>query len=72
MFAFSVQARTFLRACYSSVACTCAVSVRVGDDVIVIDSCENSGNLVVQMYIHDTLTPGTQLLQYGGGTKYQV
>ena len=53
-------------------ACTCAVAARIGDDVIMIDSCESGGALVVKVHLNGQLTPGTQLLQFNGGTKYQV
>ena len=57
--------------------CTCAVSVKSGDDVIVIDRCgaeldAEDSVIEVKMYVNDQLTPGTQILQYDDGHEYRV
>ena len=57
--------------------CTCAVSVKSGDDVIVIDRCgakldAEHSVIEVKMYVTNQLTPGTKILQYDDGHEYRV
>ena len=71
------EVRPFIRRC-GNVACNCAVAIRSGDDIILIDSCGPrdapyaAGTLVVRFYLNGDLTPGTSLHQYDDGLKYEV
>ena len=69
----------FQRKCNDFAACLCAIAIRSGDDVIVIDSCgpnetpvSRTPQLEVRLYLNSGLTPGTQIEQYNGGTSYKV
>lgn len=71
--------RTFYRKCNRGKAtCNCAVAVRSGDDVIVIDRCGASSStskykaLKMTLYLNGQLTKGTRVIAYGGGKKYEV
>ena len=71
------EVRPFIRRC-GNVACNCAVAIRSGDDIILIDSCGPrdapyaAGTLVVRFYLNGDLTPGTSLHQLNDGLKYEV
>jgi len=68
--------------------CNCAVMVRSGDDVLVIDRCvrrrhrmpppseyfsdDHAPAMSVQLYVNDRLTPGTRVHQLADGRKYIV
>lgn len=69
--------QTFVRKCLGHVACTCTVSIRSGNDVIIIDSCgerakANGGSMQLEVYLNGQFTPGTKILQYNDGRKYKV
>lgn len=73
------QVRTFYRKCNKGRAtCNCAVAVRSGDDVIVIDRCGPTSTagkykaLKITLYLNGELTKGTKVLAFGGGKKYEV
>ena len=71
------QVRTFYRSCRKKASCNCAVAVRSGDDVIVIDRCaaqdsEPDTQMVIRTYITGELTPGTRIVRYVGGREYRV
>ncbi|XP_033756294.1 uncharacterized protein LOC117339038 [Pecten maximus] len=73
----SSSVRVFFRKCNGRAACNCAVAVRSGDDVILIDRCgPDSDNaqphLDVRSYINDDLTLGTRVVKYEGGKEYRV
>ena len=42
------QVHTYYKRCNSRAMCNCAVSVRVGDDVILVDKCGGKNNLIIQ------------------------
>lgn len=75
-----LQVRTFYRKCNRGRAtCNCAVAVRSGDDVIVIDRCgptvTTSGKykpIKITLFLNGQLTAGTRILSFGGGKKYEV
>ena len=54
------------------------MAVRSGNDVIVLKACPNErgkpGNtpLEVIIYKHGELTPGTKIMSFNGGKKYEV
>jgi len=68
--------------------CNCAVMVRSGDDVLVIDRCvrrrhrmpppqagysdDRGPAMTVALYLNDQLTPGTRIHQLADGRKYIV
>ncbi|XP_041368567.1 uncharacterized protein LOC121382945 isoform X2 [Gigantopelta aegis] len=71
------EVRTFYRSCRKKASCNCAVAVRSGDDVIVIDRCaaqdsDPDTQMVVRTYITGELTPGTRIVRYVGGREYRV
>ena len=73
----SAQVHTTVEKCYNTVACTCAVSIRSGDDVIVVDSCREralakGGNMMVDVLLNGELTPGTLILSENNGRKIKV
>ncbi len=58
-------------------ACTCAISIRSGDDVIVVDSCREralakGGNMMVDVLLNGELTSGTKILSENNGRKIKV
>ena len=74
---FSPQVRTFLRNCNGKASCNCAVAVKSGDDIIVIDRCGprkgvKAHPIVPRLYLNGELTPGTRIIRQSGGRKYQV
>ena len=76
----AIQVNTFLRQCaaVAEATCNCAVAVKSGDDVIVIDRCgAKRGSRVdvpmtVTAYLNGKLTSGTKVYQYKGGDEYRV
>lgn len=70
------EVRTFYRNCNKKASCNCAVAVRSGDDVILIDRCGPSmgkrSPMTIKIYLNGGLTPGTKILQFSGGKKYKV
>ena len=67
-----------MRSCARRATCNCAVAVKAGDDVIVVDRCgAERGNRVdvpmtVTAYLNNELTSGTKVYQYKGGDEYRV
>lgn len=58
-------------------ACTCTVSIRSGDDVIIVDSCgeralAKGGQMQVEVLLNGELTPGTKILSENNGNKIKV
>ena len=73
------EVRTFQRRCNGHAACHCAIAIRSGDDVILIDSCgpdatpeTRTPQIEVRLYLNGDLTPGTEIIQYDGGRTYKV
>ena len=73
------EVRTFQRRCNGHAACHCAIAIRSGDDVILIDSCGPDATpetrmpqIEVRLYLNGDLTPGTEIIQYDGGRTYKV
>jgi hypothetical protein len=73
------QVRTFYRRCNRVAACNCAVAVRSGDDVILVDVCGPSMKktsrrtpYTLKMYLSGDLTPGTEVIRKSGGKTYEV
>lgn len=70
--------RTFYRDCNKKATCNCAVAIRSGDDVILIDRCGQSAKIqrrkrmTIKIYKNGELTPGTRIRRFGGGKKYEV
>lgn len=74
-----LQVHTFYRSCNKKASCNCAVAVRSGDDVIVLDVCgktRRSGKkrrpLTKKLFLNGELTPGTSVYQHNKGKKYEV
>ena len=71
---------TFQRECngYPGATCNCAVAVRSGDDVIVVDRCgaekttEISDVLSFKAFVNGELTPGTEVTKLPGGSEFMV
>lgn len=80
----TIQVHTFFLNCNGHASCNCAVAVQSGDDVILIDQCEQSHNtktkkgkkkrkpLDVKMFLNGDLTEGTIVERRGGGKYYTV
>ncbi|XP_041370718.1 uncharacterized protein LOC121384400 [Gigantopelta aegis] len=73
------EVRTFLRNCNGKASCNCAVAVKSGDDIIVIDRCgpqkaasDKRRPIVPRLYLNGELTPGTRVIMQSGGRKYQI
>ena len=73
------EVRTFQRRCNGHAACHCAIAIRSGDDVILVDSCgpestpkKRTPQIEVRLYLNGDLTPGTEIIQYDGGRTYKV
>lgn len=69
--------RSYYRKCNNDRAsCNCAAAVKVADDVLVVDKCGPNRTvnspLSVKLYLTGSLEPGTQILQFNGGKKYEV
>ena len=74
-----LQVHTFQRRCNRHAACHCAVAIRSGDDVIVIDSCgarrtsnRRPGTVAIRMILNGELTPHTRILRINNGKGYKV
>ncbi|CAL1528025.1 unnamed protein product [Lymnaea stagnalis] len=80
------EVRSLYRHCSAlntRVTCNCGASVRVGDDVIVFNTCDARQNLPpfnhvgssvinVEIYKNGEFTPGTRIKRIGSGQKYEV
>lgn len=60
-------------------AWNCALAVKSGDDVILLDVCGPSVKattrkpiFTIKMYLNGVLTPGTEVISHGGGKTYEV
>lgn len=69
----------FYRSCNGKASCNCAVAVRSGDDVIVVDRCgptmgksSKKTPMTLKMFLNGALTEGTEVLRKAGGKKYIV
>ena len=71
-----IQVRAYYRSCNGRASCNCAAAVRIGDDVVVVDKCGpergKTSPVEVQLFLKGQLEPGTQIVQYNGGKKYEV
>ncbi|XP_078311454.1 uncharacterized protein LOC111132750 [Crassostrea virginica] len=71
---------TFYRSCNKRASCNCAVAVRSGDDVIVLDVCGQTRStgkkkrrpLTKKLFLNGELTPGTSVFQHRKGKKYEI
>ncbi|KAJ8316790.1 hypothetical protein KUTeg_004694 [Tegillarca granosa] len=70
---------TFYRSCNGKASCNCAVAIKAGDDVILIDKCgPKSANslgfypITYRLYRNGQLTPGFKLLRFDEGRKFLV
>lgn len=67
-----------MRSCNGRASCNCAIAVRSGDDVIVVDICgvkRKRGKkipLKAYMYLNGDLTSGTSIISYKNGINYKV
>lgn len=72
------QVHVFYRSCNGRASCNCAVAVRSGDDVILIDKCgpkmnaNKRGSLKISLFINGELTPNTHILSINNGNKFKV
>ncbi|XP_012946827.1 uncharacterized protein LOC101855535 [Aplysia californica] len=74
------EVRAFYRKCAGGRAsCNCAVAIRAGDDVILIDKCgpvDSGANsfypMTTKMFRKGTLTPGFRVLSQYEGREYKV
>ncbi|XP_029649426.2 uncharacterized protein LOC115223143 [Octopus sinensis] len=73
------EIHSFYRNCNGRASCNCAVAIKSDDDVIVFDRCGASAGAVAKkseilrkIYLNGELNPGTKILQFGEGRKYQV
>lgn len=73
------QVHIFRRECGAgaNIVCTCAVAVRSGDDVVVIDRCGADANstqdyITIHMYNNGDFTKGTAVHQIDDGHGYMV
>ena len=69
----------FYRSCNGKASCNCAVAVRSGDDVIVVDRCgatmgksKKKTPMKLRMFLNGDLTEGTEVFRQSGGKKYMV
>ena len=73
-----LQIRTFTRSCNGKAACNCAIAVKSGDDVILIDRCgyqqdvPNDRPTQIKMLVNGELTPGTRVVRKDDGKAYDV
>lgn len=70
---------TFYRRCNGRASCNCAVAVKAGDDVLLVDKCgpteSSTGGfypITVELFRNGILTPGFQILSYYEGRKIKV
>ena len=79
------QVHSFYRDCDGrprGATCNCAVAIRSGDDVIIMDRCFGDGQfgnkirrnapLDIQLYLNGELTPGTVVTRLRGGKEIRV
>lgn len=54
------------------------MAIKSGDDVIIFDRCgptkseREDRSLDIKVILNGQLTPGTKILRFGGGKKYEV
>ncbi|XP_074642559.1 uncharacterized protein LOC141899868 isoform X2 [Tubulanus polymorphus] len=75
---YPIQVNSFYRAC-GSATCNCAVAVQSGDDVIVLDRCDDATvgvnlqrHFLVKLYKNGNLSAGTRIKRFDGGLKYEI
>ncbi|XP_056005500.1 uncharacterized protein LOC130050218 isoform X5 [Ostrea edulis] len=75
----SYEVRTFYRKCDTRASCNCAIAVRSGDDVILVDVCgptmgksPKQTPYTIKMYLNGDLTPGTEVIRRFGGKTYEI
>ena len=72
-----IAVHTFYRAC-GQASCNCAVSVRAGDDVYVVDRCgpnmalQTEYPLTVRTYQNGRMTPDFHIIRKASGLTYEV
>ena len=67
--------RTFNQKCKGSKSiCNCAVAVKSGDDVYVVDKCDQDdmSALKLRKYMHGDGIPGTRVLSFEDGNELRV
>ena len=68
--------RSFFRRCNKKAACNCAVVVKSGNDVILVDICGpsmgKSRRFSIKLFLVGRLTTGTEVISHGGGQTYEV
>ncbi|ELT95338.1 hypothetical protein CAPTEDRAFT_211586 [Capitella teleta] len=78
---FPYEVQAIYQACTDNVteSCNCAVAVRSGDDVFVVDRCRRSSCasedcqlMKATMYTNGQITPGTRVFAKNGGLRYDV
>lgn len=73
---FFVKVHTFYRNCNGHASCNCAVAVKSGDDVILIDRCgPDKGKSVpvdLSVFANGDITPGTRIYRFLEGKRYEV
>ncbi|XP_059159141.1 uncharacterized protein LOC131943151 [Physella acuta] len=67
----------YYRKCNTKAACNCAVSVKYGDDVILIDRCGSTASdkpipVEVKIFKNGMLTPGLRIIQQLEGRKFKI
>lgn len=71
-----LQVRGWFQSCGRGGSCTCAVAVRSGDDVLIIDSCDRPDGselpLDTTLYKNGELTPGTVIVSENEGKVHKV
>ncbi|XP_064612523.1 uncharacterized protein LOC135476426 [Liolophura sinensis] len=72
----SYEVHGWFQSCGGDGSCTCAVAVRSGDDVLVIDSCDRPDGselpLEATLYKNGELTPGTVITSDNEGRVHKV
>ena len=76
----SSQVQVIYQRCTPDVdfTCTCAVAVKSGDDVFVVDRCRRSGqanaDVVMRtvMFVNGDVTPGTRVFSQSDGADMKV
>ena len=58
------------RVCNARVSCICAIAVRYGDDVVVIDTCR--GGVTVRFPSNKPLNPAMKVTRVGSGKNFHV
>nr|XP_034327587.1 uncharacterized protein LOC105328884 [Crassostrea gigas] len=73
------EVRTYYRRCNLRAACNCAVAIKSGNDVILVDVCGPSRGastkrtiFTIKMYLNGELTPGTEVISHNGGKTFEV